>query len=72
MTARTTRHRRRIPSRTLSFNEATLVWLRHWEGEIQSRIAAAFDVNQGRISEILTGKTFLGSEEAARRLRAAA
>ncbi|MBL8713204.1 MAG: hypothetical protein JNM12_09910 [Alphaproteobacteria bacterium] len=26
-------------------------------GELQSRIAARYDVNQGRISEIKTGKT---------------
>ena len=71
-TASPANRRRRVPSRRLTYNEAAVVWLRHWEGEIQSRIAASFDVNQGRISEILSGKAFPGAEETARRLRSAA
>ena len=42
-------------SRRLTPQDAVQVWLMHWRGEIQSRIAATFDVNQGRISEVLNG-----------------
>jgi transcriptional regulator with XRE-family HTH domain len=34
------------------------IWRRRSDGEAQHKIAAAFDVNQGRISEILSGKRF--------------
>lgn len=51
-------------SRSLKFSDAVQIWLRRFEGEAQHRIAAAYDVNQGRISEILAGKRY----PAARRL----
>jgi hypothetical protein len=57
----------RRPSYRLTFEDAMRVWRMHWSGEINSRIAAHFDVNQGRISEVLTGKRHAGSEHAARR-----
>lgn len=50
------------PSYRLTFDDAVKVWLMRREGEIQSRIAARFDVNQGRISEVLAGKRMPGSE----------
>ena len=56
------------PSRTLTFNDAVLIWLRHWSGEFQNRIAASFDVNQGRVNEVLKRRRHVGSEEAAREL----
>lgn len=56
----------RQPSAKLTFNDAVQVWLRYWNGEFQNRIAAVFDVNPGRVNEILKGKRFPGSEAAAR------
>jgi hypothetical protein len=50
------RHRR--PSRRLTDNDAAIIKKRLNDGEFQSRIAADFDVNSGRISEINTGKRF--------------
>ena len=55
------------PSRKLTFDDAIRVWALREQGLLQSRIAAVLDTNQGRISEILTGKRHTGSEEAARR-----
>jgi len=46
------------PSRTLTPDDARTIWQLRKEGEIQSRIAAALDVNQGRISEVLSGHLF--------------
>ena len=44
------------PSRQLTQEDAVQVWLMIWDGWLQSRIAAHFDVNAGRISEVHTGK----------------
>ena len=46
------------PSRTLTADDAKFIWQLRKEGEIQSRIAAALDVNQGRVSEVLSGQLF--------------
>lgn len=61
------------PSRRLTYDEAVHVQLMLMDGWIQSRIAAHFDVNGGRISEINTGKSHPGSRDEAikRRQRAA-
>jgi plasmid maintenance system antidote protein VapI len=40
----------------------------YWAGEFQNRIAAAFDCNPARISEIIHGKRHPGSEQVARDL----
>lgn len=56
------------PSYTLTSNDAVLIWLRHWSGEFQNRIAASFDVNPARVNEVLKGRKHLGSEDAARDL----
>ncbi len=48
----------RQPSRRLTFEDAVAIWHRLLSGEIQSRIAAEFDVNQGRVAEIKTGEKF--------------
>src|SRR5262245_31620902 len=45
--------RKQGSSYTLTFEDAIQVWHRHWDGEFQHRIAATFDVNPGRISEVL-------------------
>lgn len=49
------------PSHRLTFEDAVLVWMMSWQGEIQSRIAAHFDVNGGRICEVLKEQTHRGS-----------
>lgn len=61
----------RSPSYKLTFDDAVQVWLRHLNGEFQNRIAAAFDVNQGRINEVLKERTHLGSKAMALSRRAA-
>jgi hypothetical protein len=48
-------------SRELTFDEAVEVHKMIAAGVIQSRIAAHFDVNGGRISEVNTGKRHAGS-----------
>ncbi|WP_119392710.1 hypothetical protein [Taklimakanibacter lacteus] len=60
------------PSYSLKFEDAVQVWLRYWNGELQNRIAASYDVNQGRINEVLKEKTHIGSKQQALRLRKAA
>lgn len=60
------------PSYRLTFDDAVQVWLRHWSGEIQSRIAASYDVNQGRVNEVLKERQHVGSKTVALRMRKAA
>jgi len=56
------------PAHVLTFDEAVDVWLKRWDGWIQSRIAAHFDTNQGRVCEVLKEELHPGSRaEAARR-----
>lgn len=45
-------------SPTLTLESAIEIWRMHWRGLCQHDIAVAFGVNQGRISEVLTGKRF--------------
>ena len=52
-------------SYTLTFDDAVKIHQRIWKGELQSRIAADYDVNGGRISEVNTGKLHAGSALAA-------
>ncbi|MFC6746542.1 hypothetical protein [Methylobacterium persicinum] len=33
-----------------------IIWHWHWNGEFQHRIAATFDVNPGRVNEVLKGR----------------
>lgn len=61
----------RSPSYKLTYDDAVQVWLRHLDGEFQNRIAAAFDVNQGRVNEILKERAHVGSKAAALSRRAA-
>lgn len=56
------------PSRRLTFEDAVQVWLIYWKGEFQNRIAALFDCNPARISEVIKGKLHPGSEQVARGL----
>ena len=57
------------PSRILTYEDAIQVWLLKWDGWLQSRIAAHFDVNQGRISEVLNLKLHPEAYDEARNLR---
>jgi hypothetical protein len=45
--------------------DAVDIWLRYWAGEFQHKIAAHYGINQGRISEIVSGKRFPASKRAA-------
>lgn len=59
----------RTPSHHLTFEEAVDVHMRLAAGEIYSRIAARYDVNQGRIADVKFGRLHPGSwEEAQRRM----
>ncbi|WP_127113062.1 hypothetical protein [Shimia sediminis] len=55
----------RRPSKKLSFKDAVAIWKRIGRGEFQNRIAADFDVNPGRISDVKHGRLHPGSEAAA-------
>lgn len=55
----------RNPSHRLTFQEAIDVWRRAMAGEFQNRIAAHYDVNPGRINEVLKEQKHRGSREAA-------
>lgn len=60
-------------SYVLTYDDAVQVHLMIKDGWIQSRIAAHFGTNQGRVSEVNTGKKFPGSygEACSRRSEAA-
>lgn len=49
----------------LTFDDAVDIWRRHWSGAYQHRIAAHFDVNPGRVNEVLKESRHVGSREAA-------
>jgi hypothetical protein len=56
----------------LTFDDAVDVWLRYWAGEYQHSIAAAYEVNQGRINEVLKGHLHSGSKATAAKKKSAA
>lgn len=63
---------KRSASHRLTFEEAVDVQLRLFDGELYQRIAASYDVNQGRVADVKFGRLHAGSyEEAMRRRRAA-
>jgi hypothetical protein len=53
------------PSYRLSFLDAVAIWLRSWRGEFQHRIAADYDVNPGRVNEVLKERRHKGSRDVA-------
>lgn len=58
----------RTPSHALTFEDAVEIWLLHFAGHFQNRIAASFDTNPGRVNEVLKERKHLGSKaEALRR-----
>jgi hypothetical protein len=60
------------PSYIMTFDDAVNIWLRHWRGEFQNRIAASYDVNPGRVNDVLKERKHVGSRKvAALRLSAA-
>lgn len=59
------------PCPALTFDDAVQIWLCHWTGEFQNRIAARLDVNPGRVNEVLKERKFIGSREAALQKRSA-
>ncbi|MCW8914590.1 MAG: hypothetical protein OQK24_01910 [Magnetovibrio sp.] len=55
----------RKPGRKITFDDAVQIWLKLFDGAFSHTIAAEFETNQGRISEVRTGKRQPGSREAA-------
>jgi hypothetical protein len=49
----------------LTDDDAVDVWLRHWRGEYQHHIAAAYGVNSARINDVLKERTHVGSKQRA-------
>lgn len=45
-------------SRSVRLEDAIEIWRRRNQGEAQHVIAANLNINQGRVSEVLTGKRF--------------
>jgi len=46
----------------LTLEDAIEIWRRRWLGEAQHRIAAGFNVNPGRVAEVLAGRRFPEAE----------
>lgn len=61
----------RKPSKTLTFDDAVEIWIRYWNGEFQHRIARDFDVNPGRVNEVVKGRLHPDSRVFAIRKKAA-
>ncbi|SPF81179.1 hypothetical protein [Pseudoprimorskyibacter insulae] len=55
----------RRPSHALTFNDAIEICELYLAGEFQNRIAAKFDVNPGRVSEVIKGRKFIGAMQQA-------
>jgi predicted XRE-type DNA-binding protein len=60
-----------VPYR-LTFNDAVDIWLRHWAGEYQHKIAASYSVNQGRVNDVLNERLHIGSKAVAAKKRPSA
>lgn len=57
----------------VQFDDAVIIWMRHWNGEFQHNIAASYGVNPGRVNDVLKERSHFGSKaEAAKRLLSAA
>jgi hypothetical protein len=48
-----------------TFEEAIDVWLRHFSGQYQHQIAAAYVINVRAVNHVLKEKTHVGSKQAA-------
>ena len=62
----------RTPCHRLTYDEAVDVHLRLMRGELYSRIAAVYDVNQARVADVKFGRLHPGSRDEALRRRLAA
>lgn len=63
----------RKPSYRLTFADAVDIWVRIWNGEFQNRIAADYDVNPGRVNEVVKETLHPGSRaEALKRYKRSA
>ena len=62
----------RTPCHRLTFEEAVEIQIRLHRGEMYSRIAAKYDVNQGRVADVKFGRLHPGSRDEAFRRRLAA
>jgi hypothetical protein len=51
-----------------TFDEAIDVWLRRFSGQYHHEIAAAYVINWGRVSDVLTEQTHIGSKKAAEKI----
>lgn len=49
----------------LAYEDAINIWLRYWHGEFQHHIAASYNVNPGRVNEVLKERIHFGSKAAA-------
>jgi hypothetical protein len=57
----------------LTREDAVNVWLLHWNGTYQHKIAAAYGVNPGRVNDVLKERAHYGSKaDAAAKLTSAA
>lgn len=45
-------------SRHLTLEDAVEIWQQRWTGKAQHLLAAEYNVNPGRIAEVLSGKRF--------------
>ena len=62
----------RTPCHRLTYEEAVEIQIRLARGEMYSRIAADYDVNQGRVADVRFGRLHPGSRDEALRRRLAA
>jgi hypothetical protein len=53
------------PKTKFTFEEAVDVWLRHFSGQYQHQIAAAYVINVRAVNHVLKEKTDLGSKQIA-------
>jgi len=49
----------------LAYEDAVNIWLRYWHGEFQHTIAASYNVNPGRVNDVLKERVHYGSKAAA-------
>jgi hypothetical protein len=54
-----------LPLTKFTFEEAIDVWLRHFSGQYQHQIAAAYVINVRAVNHVLKEKTHVGSKQIA-------